>query len=81
MRKGFIFDPVARKSIWVEVTRGELRQPSYSRGPHTRSTSSRLSSFRSYLQGELGGKKHSDRKGVRTAFAQAARTCSGKARA
>lgn len=81
MRKGFIFDPVARKSVWVEVTRGELRQPSYSRGPHTRSTSSRLLSFRGCVQGELGGKKHSNRQGVRQAFSQAAKTCSGRARA
>ena len=76
MRKGFIFDPVARKSVWVEVTKGELRQPSYSRGPHTRATSGRLLSFRSCMQAEMSGKKHPDRKAVRNLFTNTAKTCS-----
>lgn len=78
MRKGFIFDPVDRKSVYVEVTRGEMRQPSYSRGPHTRSTSTRLLSFRSCMQSALSGKRPGNRSGVRSAFASAAKSCSGK---
>lgn len=78
MRKGFIFDPVTRKSVYVEVTRGELRQPSYSRGPHTRATSSRLLSFRSCIQSALSGKRPGNRAAVRSAFASAARSCSGR---
>lgn len=75
MRKGFIFDPVDRKSVYVEVTRGDMRQPNYSRGPHTRATSSRLLSFRSCMQGNLSGKKPGTRGGVRSAFASAAKSC------
>jgi len=78
MRKGFIFDPVTRKSVYVEVTKGEMRQPSYSRGPHTRALSSRLLSFRSCIQSALSGKKPGTRGAVRTAFASAAKGCSGK---
>lgn len=80
MRRGFIFDPVARKSVWVEVTKGELRQPSYSRGPHTRSTSPRLLSFRGCVQAELSGKHPANRAAVRSGFTSAAKTCSGRAR-
>lgn len=78
MRKGFIFDPVSRKSVYVEVTKGDMRQPSYSRGPHTRSTSSRLLSFRSCIQESLSGKKPGNRKAVRAAFKAAAANCQGK---
>ena len=81
MRQGFIFDPVTRKSVYVEVKRGELRQPSYSRGPHTRATSPRLMSFRSCMQAELSGKHPANRAAVRTNFSSSARTCSGRARA
>lgn len=78
MRKGFIFDPVSRKSVYVEVTKGEMRQPSYSRGPHTRSTSTRLLGFRSCIQEALSGKKPGNRGAVRSAFASAASGCKGK---
>lgn len=78
MRKGFIFDPVTQKSVYVHVTKGELRQPSYSRGPHTRSTSSRLLSFRSCIQSSLAGKKPGNRAAVRNAFKSAALGCRGK---
>ena len=78
MRKGFIFDPVGQKSVYVNVTKGELRQPDYSRGPHTRATSSRLLSFRSCIQSSLSGKRPGNRKGIRESFAAAARSCSGK---
>lgn len=78
MRKGFIFDPVSQKSVYVHVTRGEMRQPSYSRGPHTRSVSSRLLSFRSCIQQNLSGKRPGNRSGVRTAFASAAKSCANK---
>jgi len=78
MRKGFIFDPVSRKSVYVEVTRGDMRQPSYSRGPHTRATSSRLMNFRSCMQTNLSGKHPGTRGSVRSAFASAANSCKGK---
>jgi len=74
MRQGFIFDPVARKSVWVDVQRGELRQPSYSRGPTTRATSSKLLAFRSCVQAEMSGKGGS-RQEVRDRLSQAAKTC------
>lgn len=79
MRKGFIFDPVDRKAVYVEVTKGEMRQPNYSRGPHTRSTSRRLQSFRSCIQTALSGKRPGDRAAVRQAFKAAASSCAGKA--
>lgn len=78
MRKGFIWDPVTKKSLFVHVTRGELRQPDYSRGPHTRATSSRLLSFRSCMQTELSGKRPGNRKEARASFTSAARKCSGR---
>ena len=78
MRKGFIFDPVSQKSIYVHVTKGDMRQPSYSRGPHTRSTSSRLLSFRSCIQSNLSGKHPGTRSAVRSGFASAAKSCAGK---
>jgi len=78
MRKGFIFDPIGRKSVYVEVTKGDLRQPSYSRGPHTRATSSRLLSFRSCIQGNLSGKHPGTRGAVRSAFSGAAKACAHK---
>ena len=78
MRRGFIFDPVTQKSIYVHVTRGELRQPDYSRGPHTRATSRRLLAFRSCIQESLSGKKPGSRKAVREAFREAAKACSTK---
>lgn len=78
MRHGFIFDPVSQKSVFVNVTRGEMRQPSYSRGPHTRATSARLQSFRSCMQTQLSGKRPGNRGSVRSAFAEAAKSCKGK---
>ncbi len=74
MRKGFIFDPVTSKSVWVNVTKGELRQPSYSRGPKTHASSSGLLGFRSCVQTEMAGKK-GDRKAIRAAFTSAAKKC------
>ncbi len=79
MRKGFIFDPVDRKSIYVEVKSGPMRQPSYSRHPHTRATSARLLSFQSCMQTNLSGKRPGSRGAVRSAFANAAHSCAGKA--
>jgi len=64
--------------VFVEVLRGPLRQPSYSRGPHTRATSKRLLAFRSCIQMELSGKKHPGRKEVREAFTRAAKECSAR---
>jgi len=81
MRKGFIFDPVSQKSVYVNVTKGDLRQPSYSRGPHTRSTSRHLLSFRSCMQEALSGKHPGSRSGVRSAFRSAAQACRAKAAA
>lgn len=78
MRKGFIFDPVSQKAVYVIPSKGDLRQPAYSRGPKTRSTSSRLLSFRSCMQTNLSGKKPGTRSGVRSAFASAAHSCAGK---
>jgi hypothetical protein len=79
VRKGFIFDPVTRKAVYVHVTKGELRQPDYSRGPHTHATSSRLLSYRSCVQTELSGKRPGNRRAAREAFTAAARRCSGRA--
>ena len=78
MRKGFIFDPVTQKSVYVIPTKGDMRQPSYSRGPHTRATSSRLQSFRSCVQQNLSGKKPGTRSAVRSSFASAAKSCANK---
>lgn len=77
MRQGFIFDPVARKSVWVDVRQGELRQPSYSRGPHSRATSAKLLNFRSCVQAAMSGKS-GGRKEIRAALASAAKSCAGK---
>lgn len=78
MRKGFIFDPVVRKSLWVEVKPGPWRQPDYSRGPRTRARAERLLKFRSCIQETLSGKTFANRGAVREAFAKAAKDCSGK---
>ena len=78
MRKGYIFDPVRQKAVWVEPTKGDMRQPAYSRGPKTRATSSRLLSFRSCMQTQLSGKHPGTRGGVRSAFKSAAASCAGK---
>lgn len=78
MRKGFIFDPVTQKAVYVIPTKGDLRQPAYSRGPKTRSTSARLLSFRSCMQSALAGKHPGSRSAVRSAFKAAAASCGHK---
>ena len=78
MRKGYIFSPAENKSVWVNVTKGDLRQPAYSRGPHTRATANRLLKFRSCIAGELAGKEPGTRTKVREAFASAAKMCAAK---
>ena len=78
MRKGFIFDPVTQKAVYVIPSKGDMRQPAYSRGPHTRSTSSRLQSFRSCVQQNLSGKKPGNRAAVRSSFSSAAKSCANK---
>ena len=78
MRKGFIFDPVTSKSVWVSVTRGDLKQPDYSRGPHTHATASGLLGFRSCIAESLSGKKPGNRSAVRGAFREAAKSCGAK---
>jgi len=80
MRKGYIFSPAEQKSVWVRVTKGELKQPDYSRGPHTRSASTRLLSFRSCIAERLSGKKPGNRAAVRGSFREASKACSAAAR-
>jgi hypothetical protein len=79
MRTGYIFSPREQKSVWVNVNKGELRQPNYSRGPHTVATSKGLLGFRSCIAEELSGKKPGNRKAVRENFRGAAKKCAGKA--
>ena len=55
-----------------------IKQPPYIRGKHTIATSSRLISFRSCVAQAMAGKKPGTQAAVRTAFAAAARTCSGR---
>jgi hypothetical protein len=78
MRTGFIFDPVSQKSVYVVPSKGDMRQPAYSRGPKTRSTSNRLLSFRSCIQQNLSGKHPGSRAAIRSAFASAAHACAHK---
>jgi len=78
VRTGYIFSPREQKSVYVIVTKGELKQPNYSRGPHTSATSSRLLGFRSCIAEELSGKKPGNRGAVRKNFRDAATKCSGR---
>ena len=55
-----------------------IKQPPYHRGKHTIATSARLISFRSCIATELAGKKPGSQAAVRTAFAAAAKKCSGR---
>lgn len=78
MRTGYIFSPREQKSVWVNVTKGELKQPNYSRGPHTNATSTRLLGFRSCIAEALSGKRPGNRAAVRAGFRSAAQSCRGK---
>jgi len=55
-----------------------IKQPPYIRSKHTIATSSRLISFRSCVATALAGKSPGNQAAVRTAFAAAAKSCSGK---
>lgn len=76
MRTGYIFSPREQKSVWVNVTRGELKQPNYSRGPHTSATATRLLGFRSCIAERLSGKRPGNRAAVRSSFREASKACS-----
>lgn len=62
----------------VQVTRGTLKQPNYSRSKHSIQTSDRLKTFQSCVAAQMSGKKFSDRLAVRAALKSAAASCRGK---
>lgn len=55
-----------------------IKQPPYHRGKATIATSARLISFRSCVATKLAGKKPGTQAAVRSAFAAAAKACSGR---
>lgn len=61
---------------YVNVTKGPLQQPNYTRGDTTQAKSEKLLGYRNCVQGKISGATPGNRKQARTNFCVAAAECS-----